>query len=246
MQKTRLVEILRDSGLSEHEASVYLAALTLGPTTILKIAEASGIKRTTVYAVTEALKKRGLMREEMKGWKTYFAAESPEHLEQLMESRKERLNKAFPEFMALYNTEGTASNIKIYEGFEAMKGACEGLIDILSPSDYYLVISHSTTWEELDPKWFYGLLERRASLQPARILMQDCDFARRYKVKDKKFNSETKILPEGTSFSTTMIITPKRLMIHQLVEPLMAIVIENQSIIQMQKELFEIIWKTLL
>ena len=42
--------ILREIGLSENEATIYLAALTRGPTTALYLSRASGIKRSTVYA----------------------------------------------------------------------------------------------------------------------------------------------------------------------------------------------------
>ena len=46
-----LAKILIDLGLTENEAKVYVAALSLGPATILKIAQAAAIKRTTVYFV---------------------------------------------------------------------------------------------------------------------------------------------------------------------------------------------------
>jgi sugar-specific transcriptional regulator TrmB len=73
MQNTKLTKILTDLGLSEHEALVYLANISLGPTTILKIAQAAEIKRTTVYAVIESLKTKGLINVQIKGFKKLFA-----------------------------------------------------------------------------------------------------------------------------------------------------------------------------
>ena len=246
MQNSKLIAILKDLGLSEHEAQVYFAALSLGRTTILKISRASAVKRTTIYSVLENLKRRGLIRVELKGWKTFYVAESPERLEQIMESRKEKLRKAFPEFMSLFNLEGGESVIKYYEGMEALKGTMEDTLKLMKPDDWYLIISNSTTWHERDPKWFYGFLERRAQVPlQTRALFQDSEFARLYLQKQHFYKQPSKILPPGTPFSALMTITPYRLVIQQLAEPMMAIVVENKSIIQMQKELFEIIWRAL-
>ena len=52
---------LEKIGLTEKEAAVYLALLKLGPTTALKIARETGIKRPTVYTTLDALKGRGLV-----------------------------------------------------------------------------------------------------------------------------------------------------------------------------------------
>ena len=77
MADNKLIHTLESLGLSENEAKVYYAALTLGPASILNIARAAGIKRTTVYSVVEALKQRGLMVLEVKGFKQNYVAQDP-------------------------------------------------------------------------------------------------------------------------------------------------------------------------
>ena len=69
------------------------------------------------------------------------------------------------------------------------------------------------------------------------------------KIKDVYFNidkyyTNTKILPKNTTLTTNLVIIPKKVFIHQLVPPVMGIVIENKSIIQMHREMFEIMWKS--
>ena len=63
----KLVNTLINMGLSENESDVYLTALSLGPCKVSDIARNSGIKRTTVYSVMEALKKIGLIVIEQRG-----------------------------------------------------------------------------------------------------------------------------------------------------------------------------------
>ncbi len=246
MATNKFTDTLIDLGLSENEAKVYFASLSLGPTTVLKLARTAGVKRTTAYSVIETLKQKDLMSFEIRGFKTLYTAEDPEKLETILEARREKFKKAFPEFSALYNLKGGESYIKYYEGLKAMKATYEGILKSVTPGDWYLVISHSSTWEQLDRDWFYDYIERRAKINlHTRVLLQESSFATHYKKYERNYNSEAKILPKDTSISVTMIITPRRIVIHQLVAPYMAIAIENKSIIQLQKEMFEIIWKSL-
>ena len=75
---------LRELGLSENEAKVYLAMLELGPATVLEIAAKALMNRPTVYVQIESLKQRGLVSTQSKGKKQIFIAESPSHLESML------------------------------------------------------------------------------------------------------------------------------------------------------------------
>lgn len=121
MKKSQIQDFLTELGLTENEAAVYLIGLSLGPTTILNIAKASGIRRTTVYSVVEVLKTKGLMHIEPRGFKQVFVAESPEKLELILEAKRSSLRRMLPELSALYNLKGGESTIKYYEGMEAIK-----------------------------------------------------------------------------------------------------------------------------
>jgi sugar-specific transcriptional regulator TrmB len=65
-----------------------LSAVSLGPISILKLAQNSQVKRTTVYSVAENLIKQGLMRKKIKGFKTFFVAENPEKLKTILENKE--------------------------------------------------------------------------------------------------------------------------------------------------------------
>lgn len=246
MPNKPLTTTLIDLGLTENEAKVYLAALTLGPTTILKLAQAAETKRTTVYSVVESLKMKGLITIEVKGFKKLFVAESPEKLETILENRKTLLAKTLPEFSALYNLKGGESQIKYYEGLSGIKSVYENLIRDVRPKEDYSIISHQEQWINLDPEFFLDFTKRRAKLNiNIRLLVQDSPTAREHKRLEKTFNEHIKILPKDTSLNTNLVVIPKKVVIHQLTPPIMAIVIENQSVVRMHQQLFEIIWRTI-
>ena len=246
MKSEKLTNILENLGLTENEAKVYLASLSLGQSTILKISRTAEIKRTTIYSVIESLKQKGLMKIEIKGWKKLFVAESPEKLDVMIKNRREELKSSLPEFLALYNLQGEESFIKYYEGLEAVKSVYESMLRDVRPHEDYLVVTDSKEWYQLDEKFFLKYIQKRATLNVnTRVLLQDSETARHFKKIEKNHNEKIKILPVNTSLKTNLIIIPRRIVIHQLTPPILAIVIENKSVIQMHKELFELIWNSI-
>ena len=246
MKNTTLTDALKDLGLSENESKVYFASLSLGPATVLKIARVAEIKRTTVYSVIEALQQKGLMNVEVRGLKKLFFAAAPEKLESILEARKDRFKSLLPEFAALYNFRGAEGFIKYYEGLESVKSVYESLIADIKPHENYLIIADQKKWISLDKDYFQNFTERRAKLPiKIRMLQTDTEVSREYKKYEKNFNYKMRFLPAKTTLTTNLVITPQKVVIHQLTPPIMAIVIENKSIIQMHQEIFEVIWNTM-
>jgi sugar-specific transcriptional regulator TrmB len=246
MKNTKLLATLTELGLSENEAKVYLASLALGPNTVLKIASAAEIKRTTVYSVIQSLKQQGLMRIELKGFKELFVAEDPERLKLVLNTRREKFETLLPEFSALYNLKGGEGLVKYYEGLEAIKGVYEQFLEEMRPSEFYLAISDMKKFLELDEVYFKDYFERRAKLNiKVRSLLQDSEQARYYQRFGLNFLQNIKILPKETKLSANLVITPRQIFVIQLVPPIMGIMIENQSVITLQKEMFEMIWSGL-
>ncbi|MEK7118457.1 MAG: helix-turn-helix domain-containing protein, partial [Patescibacteria group bacterium] len=83
------VEILKNIGLSEKAARVYLASLELGETSVQKLAERAGLKRTTVYYVLEELISFGALIETKQNKKIAYIPTEPTHL---LRRAKEHLN----------------------------------------------------------------------------------------------------------------------------------------------------------
>lgn len=247
MKNEQLISILNEIGLSENEAEVYLTSLSLGPTTILKIAKSSGIRRTTVYSVVETLKDKGLMHIKPAGLKQLYVAEHPDRLDNIVENKKRSLKKFLPEFTALYNLKGGESTVKYYEGLSAVKNIYETILDPMRPGDDYLVISDlEKFFVKTDKKYFEDFLEKRIkSGVKARLIATDSERTRYMKQYARNMNHEIRILPEGSKLSVDTMIVPQKVTIFNLDEPISAISLENNAMIEMHKELFEIIWRSL-
>ena len=248
MEKNHYIEILKDIGLSEHESAVYFTMVSLGPAPVLKIARASGVKRTTIYSVIDSLKEKGMVRIELKGFKSLFVAESPEKLESILEQRKNKLRHHLRDFMEIYNKGGGETLIRIYEGMEGIKSVYDSLLHDIKPGEDYMIVAGMEKAYNLDKSFYDHLRDRRSKLPiHVRILVTDPENEESKKILQfqRNFNMEARALPPETKLTTNMVITPQRILIHQLEQPIMAIVIENKSTIKMHQELFEVMWNSI-
>lgn len=246
MTKKQLLQVLTELGLSDLEACVYLASLSLGSSTIMKLASEANIKRTTAYSLVEHLQQKGLMRTELRGFKKRFAAASPDTLETMLEHQRQKLLHALPDLQALYTMESGDSVIRQYEGLEATKGIYEQILKDVRPHDDYLILSNLDLTIKAAPEFFLHFIQRRAKLDlNIRMLTQDSATAREHQRLQKNYNETIKILPPHTKLSTNLVVIPKYVVIHQMVSPIFAIVIEHKNVIQMHREQFEIMWKSI-
>ena len=119
---------LKHLGLSDKEASVYLASLEMGPSSVQDLSHKSKVNRATTYVMIESLINRGLMSTFIKGKKRYYAAETPERLMSILNmqqkelvQKQEEFKDVLPLLMALYNVEGAKPQIRYLEGTEGLK-----------------------------------------------------------------------------------------------------------------------------
>jgi len=133
---------LQDIGLSDKEASVYLALLAYENASALEIAKKTNIKRPTVYTALESLAKKGLVSETTVGKKTYYYAEVPEKLESLIERKmvslresQKTLKDIIPQLKSLSREHGEKPIVKYFEGKEGIVSATNEFLEVTPDSN---------------------------------------------------------------------------------------------------------------
>ena len=217
MEKEKIIKMFEGIGLSENEAKVYFAMLSIGPSTAQKISRSSGLKRTAIYPVVEALKNEGLARIEMEGLKQKFAAEDPKKLEAVIDERNRIFKQKVPLLSSLFVSDESASTVKCYQGLKAIKGVYDDLLRDIKSGDYYYSIADVEKWQGHDEKFFMGHVEDRSKLDvKTRLIFHDSEKARWRKQYEKNFNELVKILPVDKKLNTDIVVTPQRVVIFQL------------------------------
>jgi hypothetical protein len=157
------------------------------------------------------------------------------------------LTSLLPELEGIFNLKGTEGAIKYYEGLQSIRNIYDDLLRDLKPHDFCYVISNISDWYDVQGDEFIEKhISTRANLRvTTKLIFIDSPIAQKRKATERNFNEEVKILPRDSGFNVDLVVTPYKLVMFQLHQPLVAIVIENKSIIDIQKAMFEIIWNSL-
>lgn len=232
-------------GLTEKEASLYLSAIRIGPATAQRLSQESDIKRATVYPHLESLISKGLFHVEMRGVRKVFIAEPPEKLGGLLDVKRQVLMNIMPALVQEYtHASPTANTIKIYYGLAGIKLIYDDILNHINNGDEYLVISDQEKWYSLDPAYFESFIKKRARLNlNIKLLLQDSVHAREFLNKQYQYNEEIKLFPKHIDININMVILSNKVIITQIVDPVMVIYIENPNVAAMQKIVFNTLWE---
>lgn len=121
-----LEKYLEELGLSDKEATVYLALLQFDNASPSQIAEKTKLNRSTVYVVFESLEKKGLASETNVGKTVHYQAAPPERLETYVEQQQlkfeemeRRLKDIIPQIKSVQRETGARPIIRVAYGKDA-------------------------------------------------------------------------------------------------------------------------------
>ncbi len=237
-------KILTENGFSPKEAALYLTVLEAGEMTLGRAAEKSRLKRSTVYSLVEALKKKGVVSTNKRRGSTYISALSPRLLIEHFENSAAMAKSVLPQLMELAYTSPVKPRIRFAEGMQAIK-------DILfeassSKQDYIGFIDYT-----LMPKEIYRYIRTKVAPRRAkagitvRLLMP-------------RNETDLKVLKEYTqSIEHRLVDFPSRknhieILLYEnskigfmsyVKNELFGVVIDSEAIHQTLRDLFELIWQ---
>lgn len=233
---------LREAGLKEKEAKIYMAILELGEANIAQISQRSGINRSTVYLALKTLKEKGLILNIKKN-KTLFYAEDPRKMLGDLEKKKEVLEKAMPSLLASFAFIDKKPEVKYFEGVEGIKEIYQ---DVLKTPNSEMLAWYSNDYREFfDEKFFfeYFIPERKRkkiwlrSIYPEdqsmrNLASNNAEQLRQTRfVKNEKFKLESEICLYSKNKIGIIAYQDK-----------LGIIISSQNIYNTLKSIFEVMW----
>jgi HTH-type transcriptional regulator, sugar sensing transcriptional regulator len=239
-----IITELEKAGLTENEAKVYLAALELGETTVIRLARKAGIKRPTTYLVVDSLKDKRLLNIVRKGKKTFFYAEDPRKISELLKERERAIHKIMPELLAFTNLIDRKPKIQYFEGKETYK---EIFNDILKYPNSELLTSFSEKFFDYDNFFLdYFIPQRKEKKIWDRVLFPDNPGTRNIAASDQIYFRQSKLVPsEKFKMEIEIIIYGKNKIGLVSYDEEISAMIESQKIHNSLKSLFEVIWQTM-
>lgn len=242
-----LEKSLVNLGMEEKEAKIYLALLELQESTITDISRKSGVKRTTVYHIIEALLARGFVARVARKKEQLYFAQDPQRIITELEERQKKARALMPELLSVMNTLDTKPKIKYFEGIIGVKEVFEDTLrhpesEILSWWPYpYLNLGEEYFWENYNPR----RVENRIWI---RSLVPDTEENREMSLKLKeKWITRTKFVRDDafSSFDIEIKIYGKKKVGIISYQEDLGIIIESKKIFEGVRAIFEALWERL-
>ncbi len=114
MSNEKIVIYLRESGLKEEEAEVYLALLNYGPSSAKEISYVTEIERTNVYQILNKLIEKGFVVQlpiKPRRFKAFPPSKMVEKLVKREEEKIRRMKEIFRELQKVVNKSGIESDM---------------------------------------------------------------------------------------------------------------------------------------
>ena len=115
------IEALTSIGIEEKPAEIYLAALSSGMASVQELAKKAGLKRPTAYGYIQTLVAEGLLEKVPLGKREYYQATNPRMLQTRAEHALQVIKKAMPELDAIRTAMPGRPNISILEGEKGLR-----------------------------------------------------------------------------------------------------------------------------
>lgn len=246
-----LISDLKNVGLSDKEARVYLTSLGLGQAPAHEIAKQAGVNRATTYVILDSLMKMGLVSSFEKDEKAYFIAESPERLtalikmkEQQIKESEDTLAKILPELKQRYRSSDNKPKVKYFEGVEGINAMQEDFLKSKNKQIYAL--SNLENLDQVDPDIDDDYSPRRVKkgIRSKFIYISDKGPDTQIQAEDKQKIRESKHIDyQEFPFKTDLTIYDNKVCLLSSEGKTIGIVIEDEGIADSMKAIFEYIWK---
>jgi hypothetical protein len=258
-----IIEQLQQFGLSENEARVYSACLSLGGDSVQHIAQEAKLNRVTAYGIIEGLMQRGFLREEVNGnppspglrrtKKKKIAAYPPMKLYDVLsrefdqlKRREKQLDTLIPELKQLSPVETRKTNVIYYEGEEGLKNWASDALETKGELlEWTKIESFSDRFDTYLHSFYYP--EKFKRQIPTRFIFLDTPHAHEYF--DRRYVENKKAPPAKARFiPQDLFDTPGFMVIYNdrysiaLPSEMRAVTVVDQTIADAQRKMWEFAW----
>lgn len=231
---------IRELGLSEPEADVYLALLRLGGCKASIVAKDVGLKRTTAYPILKSLAQKGFVSVYFRKSQHFYYAQKPGKVANLFQKKLETFESMIPLLENMEKKETARVGLQFIETLDELKEFYRGVLDEYKNKEY-CIIGSATAWEGLDPKFFIQFRKDRGknNIHTKLLLTEE---SKNINPTDSRLLREFKYLPKKYRFKSTVDIYKDKILIVSSELSSLAVVIAIPAMVDVFRSVFEMLW----
>lgn len=233
-------EALKQIGLTDYEADVYLALVRHGQMSAYELAEKAGLYRQVTYDTLKRLQEKGFVSSVTEGKAKLFKAIDPELVLEFLNERTQNYKQILPELVELNKSSKQPLSVETYKGRNVVRIALRDIINHLKKGGEVLCTAvdesvpfakYKTITEQYERDMIkYKIKERVIIRQGTKGLFQKGTSTYR-KIPNEFFNPNP-IQIYGDNVQTIVWGNPDYL-----------ILIRNKGVADSYRKQFELMWK---
>lgn len=242
-----LKDDLKEVGLTEKEARIYLAGLELGPVSIIDLARKTKENRTSLYHTVEGLIKRGFFTIIKKGNKKLYSPEDPGLLKRAAQQRLDQVSGIVKDLLALQKKGSLKPIMHMYDGMEGIKAVFQETIYAKEKTIYgFTGIEHLATASKSLMDFLlneYTALRKKNGVF-AKLIIPDTPGGRTYHASDnEKFRESRFVSADKYNFPSEYLVYDDVVCLLAFSErEQFAITIQSKAMADTMKMIFNFMW----
>ena len=247
------IEALRHIELTEGEVKVYMALLSLGPSSTGIIIKEARVSSSKVYPILDKLISMGLVSYIKRGKKKIFQTTSPEKILDLLDKRKKdievkkkEIQKILPALLKKQKSREEKHEAIVYEGQKAVKTYYRSLLKKMRKGDERLVFGARSGYPiAKGAKYFFQNYARNWSKKGVKtriIFNEDLRGSKSIRIYQDLELTEVRYLPQVT-LSSIGIQRDNVDMLIWTKETAVVFVIKSKEVAKTFREYFKTLWE---
>lgn len=240
----QLKDVLKEYGLNENAATVYLTTLQIWSWSAATIARISKIKRVTTYAILQELVRKRVIREITKDGVKVFSAVEPEQILTNKQQECERFEKLLPMFADVRDKYWNKPKVEYLDGLSGLKKYYDKQIQWRANIFAFLSVQHAHK-ELVDYLYTVHVPQRIEAWIFAHVLVPKLKENEQYVWLDKSSNRETVMIdhPLFNAASEIDLFAWDKVGFAMFAENEMsATIIQSSHLYQTLKSIFDLLW----
>lgn len=236
-----IAELLGKIGLTEKEASVYLAVLELGTATGYAIARKANIKRPTAYLILEGLERKRLIHQVPHSSKILFTAESPEVLLRDITKKAELTKQGLPYLLALFNAKKEKPQVQLFQGKEGVKQAYDKIAEARSIRMFGTSVNALKIYPEAFKDFTHYIVDKHLEVKD--ILTDPVSEAAYIKIFKNYPGYKIRFMKKGTEVNSDFALFGDTVLLFSYRPEIFAVMITSKDMAQMFEIIFDLAWE---
>ena len=237
-------EALKELGLSQKEADLYLVSLQIGSATIFTLSRAANMHRPIVYKLVDQLIAKGVMKISLDGKRRVYVATNPKDLVQIIKNKESALSEVLPELLALASSGSKRAKVLYFEGRDRLKDLFRTGLEAKSksmysyfPSKYMIELFGKREMEQIIDE----RIKRKIEVKTLRSRLSEEEFVGSEKTEEAY--RQFKYLPDDQNLQMGIVIFDNKVNLFSPIKENFGLQIESEAFSQIMKYMFENLWQ---